>query len=79
MKYIVVEIQTNQDGAVGTLVNAYDDRNSAESQYHTVLAAAAISQLPCHSAILVTQEGFLLADGCYKHGQTPVAESEETE
>ena len=44
MKYIVIEIQTQDDGMVGTLVNAYDARNEAESKYHKVLSAAAV---PC--------------------------------
>lgn len=74
MKYIVVEIQTNQNGTVGTLVNAYDDRNAAESKYHAVLAAAAVSQIPCHSAVLVSQEGFPLANGCYRHEEQIPAE-----
>ena len=41
--YIVFEMQTNGDGAVGTLVNAYEDIREAESQYYTILAAAAVS------------------------------------
>lgn len=72
MNYVVIEIQTNDNGSVGTLVSAYDDRNAAESKFHTVLAAAAVSQLPCHGAVLVTQEGFLLMQGCYKHEPAPV-------
>ena len=37
MKYIVVEIQTNNDGGVGNLVNSYDNRDEAESKFHLVL------------------------------------------
>lgn len=68
MKYIVFEIQTNSDGTVGNLVSAYDTRNGAESAYHTVLAAAAVSELPCHAAVLMTNEGFVLDSKCYRHG-----------
>ena len=65
MKYIVIELQTNADGTVGNIVTAYDDRNAAESQYHTVLAAAAISTLPVHAACLMDTTGRLLDRGCY--------------
>lgn len=37
MKYIVVELQTNNDGTVGNLVDAYDNRDQAESKFHLVL------------------------------------------
>lgn len=69
MHFIVVEIQTNTNGTIGTLVNDYTDRNLAEQQYHTVLAAAAVSTIPAHAAILVTDEGQMLARGCYHHAQ----------
>lgn len=71
MKFIVLEIQTNTDGAVGTLINAYDDRNSAESKYHLVLSAAAVSQLPMHSATLLMSDGRMLAYQNYVHSENP--------
>lgn len=67
--YIVMEIQTNSDGTVGTLVNSYADRDHAESSYHTILAAAALSSLPCHAAVLLTEQGLILANGYYEHGE----------
>ena len=75
MKYITFEIQNN-NGAVGTLVNDFDDRNQAESKYHTILASAAISAVPIHSAMLMTDEGFLLESKCYKHEAQAQAEEE---
>ena len=72
-KFIVIEIQTNADGAVGNLVWAYDERAQAEAKYHTVLAAAAVSTLPCHAAVLLTEEGFALASQCYHHGEEGTA------
>jgi hypothetical protein len=72
MKYLVIEIQTNADGTVGNLVFAYDDRNQAESKYHAVLAAAAISELPMHTCDLIQADGILLARQCYVHEQEAV-------
>lgn len=66
-KYIVIEIQTSVDGSVANLVTAYDDKNQAESAYHMVLAAAAVSSLPCHSAMIVTNDGSQLMFGYYVH------------
>ena len=67
MKYIVIEIQTNQDGTVGNIVWDYDSRYEAESKYHSILASAALSSLPCHTAVLVQSDGMLLTADHYDH------------
>lgn len=66
--YIVIELQKHTDGTVGNIVTSHDTLAEAESKYHFVLAAAAVSDLPSHSAILVSEEGFPVAHNCYKHG-----------
>lgn len=73
--YIVMEIQKTAEsaGGVATLVSTYADKNSAESTFHTVLAAAAISAVPVHSAVLMTDEGIWLRSESYKH---PASEPE---
>ena len=73
-KYLVVEIQKFANGAMSTPSWAYDSLQSAEAKYHSVLAAAAVSSLPVHSCILMSEEGFPLRHECYKH--EPVAEVE---
>lgn len=70
--YIVFEIQ-NTNGVVGTLVDTFNDRLQAESKYHTILAAAAVSAVPVHSAVLMTDEGFVLMADCYKDKAAPAA------
>ena len=60
MKYIVLEIQTNTDGTVGTIVMKKDTLNEAQSAFYSVLASAAISTLPVHSAVLLTNRGTLI-------------------
>lgn len=65
MKYIVLEMQTHEDGTVGTLLTAYDNKNEAESKYYTILAAAALSTLPVHSAMLLTNNGTMLKCECF--------------
>ena len=66
-RYLVIELQTNTDGTMSSQVTSYDDRDQAESKFHTVLAAAAISSKPIHSAMLITAEGFTLETKFYKH------------
>ena len=73
----IVEVQQYGDGTFGHLVHyVYDEdadkaRLKAESKYHEVLAAAAISNTRSHSAILFNTDGFPLLHQCYKHEVTP--------
>ena len=63
--FVVIEIQASDE--VATLVNSYEDRNAAESKYHTVLGAAAVSNVPIHSAVLMTDTGKTLKAEHYEH------------
>ena len=85
-QYYVVEIQQYANGEYGHIVHyAYDEdpdkaRLKGEAKFHEVLAAAAVSELPMHSAIMFTTEGFPVMHQCYKHEVTPEPEVEpETE
>lgn len=74
--FIVIEIQTSN--TVATLVNAYEDRNQAENKYHAILSAAAVSAVPKHGAVMLTDEGVRLKSECYIHEQPePEPEPEE--
>ena len=66
--YIVLEIQTST--TVATLVNSYEDRNQAESKYHQILTAAALSSVPKHSAVLMDDEGRTIKSETYIHEVT---------
>lgn len=65
--YIVIELQKNADGVVSNLVTSHNTLAEAESKYYSVLAAAALSTIPVHSAIIVSEEGFPVKNQCYKH------------
>ena len=77
MKYLVIEIQTTGEGTVSNIVTAYDDRNTAESAYHSILASAAVSELACHSALIVTEEAQVVAGARYRHEQPTPTQNEE--
>lgn len=64
--YIVIEIQAQGDTA-STLTNVYTDRQTAENKYHTVLAAAAVSNVPVHSVTMMNEFGFVIKSEYYKH------------
>lgn len=80
-QYYVIEIQQNQNGVYAYLVHSASDadatqaRLKAESTYHTVLAAAAIGNLLTHSATLITGDGRVMMNQCYRH--EPVAANVE--
>lgn len=75
MKFLVTEIQVFEGGAVSTPSYAYETQTAAEAKYHSILAAAAVSALPVHAAILFTEEGFPLRHECYKHEAAPSQEA----
>ena len=75
-QFYVVEIQQSAQGEYAHIVHWAFDADSeialqkAWSQYHTVLAAAAVSDTKSHAAILFNTDGFPIANECYKHNIT---------
>jgi len=58
MKYLVIEIQKNADGTVAVPpIASYDNFFDALSKYHTVLATAAISDVPVHTCVVLNEVG----------------------
>lgn len=77
--YIVTDIKTVADGSA-VLINStqHSTRNGAEERYHTALAEAARStQYPVYSAIMATNEGFVIASQSYEHDVQPEPEPSE--
>ena len=67
--YIVIELQTSDSGGVGNVVTTFDNQPQAYSKYYTVLAAAAVSAIPKHAAVLMTSEGYLMESRCFEHAE----------
>ena len=65
--FIVIELQKDAKGVVSNIVTSFDTLAEAESKYYSILAAAAVSKIPVHSAIIVSEEGFPVKNQCYKH------------
>ena len=67
MKYIVIELQTNSNDSVASIVTQYNTRNEPDSKFHTVLAAAAVSSVPTHAAVILNNQGELISEYHYIH------------
>ena len=74
MKFVVVETQKNADGSVVTIATVHEGRNAAEQQYHNVLSYAAVSSLPCHSAIMFDECSNYVKAEAFVHEQPETEE-----
>ncbi len=81
--YLVSDMRTVPDSATGgyaclTNTTQHQTRNGAEERYHTALAAAARNtQYPLMSAVMMTNDGFVLASQSYKHEVAPAEQPAE--
>ena len=67
--YIVVETQTTNGVTSVVPPASYTDINEAQAKYHTVLAAAAVSNVGVHACILFDETGYPIMHDCYAHGE----------
>lgn len=57
MVFYVIEFQTV--GETGScLVNTYTNEQQARQKYHEIMAAASVSNVPKHGAMIVTEDLF---------------------
>ena len=75
-KYVVIEMQ---NGSIGGNTWAYDTREDAEVKLYQVLSEVVKSPVATHTAMLVTDEGFVLDVKCYKHEAQPEQAAEAAE
>ena len=66
--YILLETQTNETMSIVPPV-AYEDRNQAESAFHSALSAAAVSSVRVHAVTLLDEHGNTIKREFYEHGQ----------
>lgn len=66
MFYTTIENQLRIDGSYGLLYDHFADENPALAEsralakFHTICAAAAVSEIPYHSACILTSDGRIL-------------------
>ena len=74
--YVVIEIQKN-DNKISTYTDAYDDKHQAENKFHSILAQAAISDIDVHSAVILTEEGYIDKCQSYNHEEPDPKKKDE--
>ena len=66
----IIEIQTTGDtSVVVTPISSSADRNEAESIFHQKMSYAAVSSVPVHSVVLLSETGCVIMNGSYQHLQ----------
>lgn len=66
--FIIIELQTTK-GQTANIVTTRETKDEAMSAYHSILAAAAISNVEYHTAVVMDEQGRYLARECYVHLQ----------
>lgn len=64
--FIVLELQATSS-EVAHIFTVFGSQAEAESSYHLVLSAAAVSTVPEHSVLLMTPSGQVLRSETYSH------------
>ena len=79
-QFYTVEITKTHSGELSHDIKWFWDEDAtkaqrkAESKFHEIMSRAAVSEYAMHSAILFSEEGFLIMNACYKHEAEPVSE-----
>ena len=64
---IIQEIQTNGTTTALAPAVTFTDKNQADSRYHTILAAAAISSVEVHTVLMYDEHGNVIKRDFYEH------------
>lgn len=65
--YLVVEMQKQSNGMIAQICTSYTDRQIAEQKYHEILSYAAVSSVPIHTAVILSEEGNIIKKEVYRH------------
>lgn len=74
--YIIIEIQTNENGTIGILTYTAQEWRNAQQIYHEKLAYAAMSTLPRYAVVLMDNSGHVQESRYYTTEQEPEGEGE---
>ena len=64
--FIVIELQKNGN-QMGNIVTAHETLQDAQHKFHTIAAAAAISNIEKHSVVLLNDDGFTIERITFEH------------
>ena len=76
--YTTIENQIREDG-YGLLYDHFTDINRAYAKLYTILAAAAVSDIPYHAGMLIRDDGIILESKVFDRRSDEEASAEEAE
>ena len=76
MFYTTIENQLRPDGSYGLLYDHFTEESAALAKFHTICAAAAVSEIPYHSACILTSDGRILRQEIFDRRKEPEPEPE---
>lgn len=77
--YTTVENQLRNDGSFGLLYDHFTDLNAAYAKLYTILAAAAVSEIPYHSGCIIRSDGIMIEGRVFDRRPAPEPEPEPEE
>lgn len=77
--YTTIENQLREDGSFGLLYDHFTDVNAAYAKLYTILAAAAVSEIPYHSAHLLRSDGIMMEGRVFDRRVVPDVEPSPVE
>lgn len=76
MFWTTIENQLREDGSRGLLYDHFEDESQALAKYYTICAAAAVSEIPYHSAHLLASDGRMIRQEIFDRRPQPEPEEE---
>lgn len=77
--YTTIENQLRDNGTFGLLYDHFTDVNAAYAKLYTILAAAAVSGIPYHSAHLLRSDGIMIEGRVFDRRVVPEVEPSPVE
>lgn len=75
--YTTLENQIRNDGSKGLLYDHFTDYDAAMAKFFTVCAAAAVSEIPYHSAHVLRSDGIMIEGRVWDRRVDPAPVEEE--
>ena len=75
--YTTIENQLRSDGSFGLLYDHFTDVNAAYAKLYTILAAAAVSEIPYHSGHLLRSDGIMMEGRVFDRRTSVTPEPED--
>lgn len=70
MNYAVLEIMTTDGTTSCSTPEGFSDEDYALAEFHTLAAAAAVSNESVDTVVLIREDGFVIKRECFKHPES---------